>query len=193
MRLASPLAGGILLTLAMGCAHAPPPPPPSPPPARLSSADAELQHRYSGSYVYAGGDSERRAVQAAVEHAISTMSFLAKPVARSSLKQRAEVRDAYTLSFDGLGNVQIVSPGFPVEGGPLDGKPSLEKNKYGDESQVTFSFVSGVLVQKGRSDEGSGETDFRLADDGATLLVHRVMQSQQLSAPVDFTLTYRRQ
>ncbi len=193
MRLSSPLAGGVLLALALGCAHGPPPPPPSPPPPRVSGPEAQLQHRYAGHYLYAGGDTERRAVQAAVEHAISGMSFLAKPMARSSLKQRAEVRDGYTLSFDGLGNVEISSPGFPVESGPLDGKPLLEKNKYGDESHVTLGFVNGVLVQTGHSDDGSGETDFRLADDGATLLVHRVMQSPQLSAPVDFTLTYRRQ
>jgi hypothetical protein len=58
---------------------------------------------------------------------------------------------------------------------------------------MTQGFVDGVLVQKGHNDEGSGITEFRLADEGATLLVHRVMASSQLTAPVDFTLTYRRQ
>jgi hypothetical protein len=143
--------------------------------------------------VYVGGDAERRAVLAAVEKAISDMGFLAKPIARQSLRQRAEVRDGYTLLFDGLGTLQVVSAGFPVESGPLDGRPFTLETKYGDHSQVTQRFVEGVLLQTGQSGEGSGRTEFRLADEGATLLVHRVMESPQLTAPVDFTLTYRRQ
>jgi len=185
------LGRSALLALAWGCAHPAPPPPTTA--VHVSGPEAELQARFAGTYVYAGGDAERRAVSAAVEHALSGLSFLAKPVARSSLKQRAEVRDAYTLAFDGLGNATLSSPGFPAETGPLDGRPVVQENRYGDKSQVTLRFVDGVLVQKGHSDDGGAQTDFRLADDGATLLVRRVMQSPQLSAPVDFTLTYRRQ
>jgi hypothetical protein len=132
-------------------------------------------------------------VAAAVEKAIAGMGFLAKPMARQSIRQRAEVRDSYTLAFDGLGNLRLTSPGFPVEFGPVDGKPFPLETKTGDKAQLSQSFVDGVLVQKATTDEGSGTTEFRLADQGATLLVHRVMQSPQLSAPVDFTLTYRRQ
>ena len=182
-----------MAALALGCAHPPPPPPAAAAPPAVSGPNAQLQHRYSGSFAYAGGDAERRTVSAGVERAIAGMPFLAKPVARTSLKQRAEVRDVYTLSFDGLGNLAISTPGFPVEAGPLDGTPFRLEDKWGDQSEVTFRFVAGVLVQKGHSDEGGGQTDFRLADDGATLLVHRVMESPQLTAPVDFTLTYRRQ
>lgn len=156
-------------------------------------ATAELQHRYAGTYAYAGDDAERRAVLAAVEKAIASMGFLAKPIARESLRQRAEVRDGYSLVFDGLGNLQVMSQGFPVESGPLNGRPFLLETKYGDRSQLTQRFVEGVLEQEGRTDDGSGRTEFRLTDDGATLLVHRVMESPRLSAAVDFTLTYRRQ
>jgi hypothetical protein len=177
--------------LAVGCAQAPPPPPVEP--LLPTGASAELQRRFAGTYGFAGGDAERRAVAAAVEKAISAMSFLAKPLARQGLRQPAEIRDSYTLFFDGMGNLRITTPGFPVEFGPLDGKPFTSQSKSGDKSQVTQSFLEGVLVQRGHTDEGSGVTEFRLADEGATLFVHRVMQSPQLSAPVDFTLTYRRQ
>jgi hypothetical protein len=152
-----------------------------------------LQHRFAGVYLYAGGDAEKKAVAAAVEKAISGMGFLGKPMARQSLKQRAEVREGYTLVFDGLGHLQLSSKGYPVEFGPLDGKPFSFITKDGDQTQVSMSFVDGVLLQEGHTDDGSGRTEFRLADGGATLLVHRVMESPQLTAPVDFTLTYRRQ
>jgi hypothetical protein len=176
----------------VGCAH---PPPPAEPvaPGPTPSVTAELQRRFAGTYSYAGGDAERRAVSAAVEKAISGMGFLGKPMARQSLRQRADIRDSYTLFFDGLGNLRVTTAGYPPESGPLDGRPFLLETKSGDKSQVTQSFVDGVLVQKGHTDEGSGVTEFRLADAGASLLVHRVMESPQLTSPVDFTLTYRRQ
>ncbi len=161
--------------------------------APAQSASLELQRRFAGTYTYAGGDAERKAVSAAVEKAISGLGFLGKPVARQSLRQRADIRDAYTLFFDGLGNLRLTTAGYPPEVGPLDGRPFALVTKSGDKSQVSQSFQDGVLVQKGHTDEGSGVTEFRLADEGATLLVHRVMESPQLTAPVDFTLTYRRQ
>ena len=158
-----------------------------------TEATAALQRRYAGTYLYAGDAAERAAVLAAVEKAISEMGFLAKPIARQSLRQRAEVREDYTLTFDGLNTLQVTSKGFPPEVGPLDGRPFTLETKYGDESQVTQHFVGDALVQEGHTGEGSGRTEFRLGEDGTRLLVHRVMESPQLSAPVDFTLNYRRQ
>jgi len=187
-------AGLTALVLAAGCAHSEAAPPPRAKPSTpVSPAQAELQRRYAGTYVYAGSDAERRAVSAAVERSIAGMSFLAKPVARQTLRQRSEIRDSYHLVFDGFGNLEVSSPGFPAEAGPLDGTSFALETKYGDQSHVSQSFVEGILVQEGRTDDGSGRTEFRLEDDGATLLVHRVMESSQLSAAVDFTLTYRRQ
>jgi hypothetical protein len=187
----------LTLGLGLGCAQTQPPPPATATPAalntRLQAETAALQHRYAGTYVYAGSDTERRAVSAAVERAIAGLSFLAKPIARQSLRQRTEIRDSYTLLFDGLGSLQLSTSGFPVESGPLDGKSFPVETKYGDQTQVSMHFVDGVLLVEGRTDDGSGRTEFRLADADATLLVHRVMESGQLSAPVDFTLTYRRQ
>jgi hypothetical protein len=185
------LATGLL---ASGCAHAPPEPAAEPLPVPAASgASAALQQRFSGSYLYAGGDAEKKAVAAAVEKAIAGMGFLAKPVARQSLKQRAEIREGYTFVFDSTGHLKLSSKGFPVESGPLDGKPFPFVTREGDATQVSFRFVDGMLLQEGRTEDGSGRTEFRLADDGATLLVHRVMESTQLTAPVEYSLTYRRQ
>jgi hypothetical protein len=179
---------------ASGCTHAPLEPAAEPlPPPTPAGADTALQQRFSGSYLYAGGDAEKKAVAAAVEKAINGMGFLAKPVARQSLKQRAEIREGYSFVFDGLGHLKLSSKGFPVESGPLDGKPFPFVTREGDATQVSFRFVDGMLLQQGRTEDGSGRTEFRLADDGATLLVHRVMESTQLTAPVEYSLTYRRQ
>lgn len=191
--LAAARLAAVGLALLGGCAHqAPPPSKPEAAPSAAMAATLELQHRFAGSYLYAGGDVGRQAVAAAVERAIAGMSFLAKPVARSTLRQRAEIRDSYTLLFDGLGDFELSTPGYPAEFGPLDGAPFPLETKYGDKIQLTQQFVDGVLVQRSKAEDGGGSTEFRLADDGATLIVRRVMESSQLTAPVDFTLTYRR-
>jgi hypothetical protein len=182
----------VWLGLALGCATPQPAPEPAPQPT-APSVSAELQRRFAGTYTFVGGDAEKKAVSAAVEKAISGLGFLGKPVARQTLRQRADIRDTYTLSFDGQGNLHVTTPGYPPEVGPMDGRPFPVETKSGDKSQVSQRFVDGVLVQKGHTDDGSGVTEFRLADEGATLFVHRTMESPQLTASVDFTLTYRRQ
>jgi hypothetical protein len=132
-------------------------------------------------------------VAVAVDNAVATMGFLVKSLARESLRQRAEVRASYAFLFDRLGNLEVKSPDFPAELGPLDGTPFALETKEGERVQLSQRFVDGILVVEGTAEEGSGRTEFRLSQDGATLRVHRVMEGPMLSAPVDFTLTYRRQ
>jgi hypothetical protein len=180
------------LALAFGCTQAPLPPltvPTAVPKAPVTALEA----RFSGTYLYAGGDAERRAVALAVEKAVATMGFLVKSLARDSLSQRAEVRASYAFAFDGFGNLEVKSPGFPAELGPLDGTPFALETRDGDRVQLSQRFVEDFLVLEATAEEGRGRTEFRLSKDGATLHVHRVLAGPLLSAPVDFILTYQRQ
>jgi len=161
---------------------------PSGPPAPL-----ELRQRYSGTYVFVGGDQERSAVAAAVERAVAPMSIFAIDIARQALLARAEVRSSYAISFDDAGNVKVESPGEFPEVSPSDGTPVNVVNRFGDASELTQQFVDGALVQRGRTDDGEGSTTFELQPDGETLIVRRVMASTQLPLPVEYTLTYRKQ
>ncbi|HME91060.1 MAG TPA: hypothetical protein VKE49_06535 [Myxococcaceae bacterium] len=175
----------------MACAHKTPQPPS---PVRIGQpAPAALRQRYSGTYVYAGGDAERASVSAAVNRAVEQMPFFSRGFARSALMERAEVRDFYAISFDDQGNLSILSPNEFPEVSPSDGTPVRITNRFGDQTELSQQFVDGVLVQRGRSDRGGGTTTFELRPDDQTLLVHRVMESSQLPQPVDYALTYKRQ
>jgi hypothetical protein len=154
---------------------------------------ASLEARFTGTFLFVGGDAERHAVADAVDKAVANMGFLVKSLARDSLRLRAEVRMSYTFVFDGSGNLQITSPYFPMAQGPLDGTPFAYDTGDGDRVQLSQRFVDDILVVEGSTEEGRGRTEFRLTKDGATLHVHRVLEGPMLSAPVDFTLTYRRQ
>lgn len=162
-----------------------------PPPG--SPAPLELRRRYSGTYVFAGGDSERAAVAASVDRAVAQMSVFAIEIARGALLARAEIRASYAISFDDVGNIKVESPGEFPEVSPSDGTPVQVVNRFGDESELGQQFIDGALVQSGRADDGGGTTTFELQPDGETLIVRRVMESSQLPRPVEYALTYRRE
>src|SRR5262249_8255497 len=145
-----------------------------------------------GPWVSAGADPELAAVARAVDHATADMGFLAKPFAAQALGARAHPRDRYTLSFDGR-EVSVVSPDHPTERGEVGGPPVKVTDRFGDENETTFRMRAGALVEAGKSADGSGETVFTPSTDGQTMHVRRLMESGRISAPVDVTLSYRRQ
>ena len=180
------------LLAGIGCMRRPGMPPPAPPGAS-TPVSPELRHRYSGTFVYAGGEKERAAVAAAVEQAVKEMSFLTRGFARSALLERAAPRESYRIFFDEAGRVGVLSPGELPEVSPPDGTPVRVVNRFGDESELSQEFIDGKLVQRGRTSDGGGSTVFELQPDSVALLVHRTMESSKLSQPVRYTLTYRRQ
>jgi len=146
--------------------------------------------RYAGIYVYVGTDAERARVQAAVDTA--TEGMIGKGIASHELMKRSEIRPSYSISFDENGDVSVQTPGYPSETSPLNGTEVKLTTKYGDVVENSQQFVDGALLQRGRTNDGSGSTQFRLQSDGNTLLVTRVSGSPKLPRPVEFTLTYVR-
>jgi hypothetical protein len=185
------LLQALLLLGLVTCAHAPPPPPEAPPPAGAGISDEERK-ALAGTWAFAGGEAELAAVVQAVDRATADMGFLARPFASEALRARARPRERYTLSFEGQ-VVSIVSPDDPTERGEIGGPPVKVTDRFGDENQTTFRMRDGALVEAGKSADGSGETVFTPGADGQTLSVRRLMESGRLSAPVDVTLSYRRQ
>ena len=159
--------------------------PASPPSASLLEPD------YAGTYVYAGSDAERAAVKLAVDRA--TEGMFGKVIAREELMKRSEIRPSYTIRLDPPGKVSVETPGFPPECSPVDGTEVDFRTKYGDVVKNAHQFLAGALLQRGRTADGSGSTEFRLLADGNTLRVTRVSRSPRLPRPVEFTLTYFRQ
>jgi hypothetical protein len=181
----------MVLALA-ACVHAPPPAPPPPTGTEVTEIPEDLRRTLGGTWVYAGGEAELAAVDQAVEHATADMGFLARGFAYEALRARARPRDRYTLSFDGQ-TVTIGSPDHPTERGEVGGPPVSVTDRFGDENQTTFRIRDGALVEAGKSADGSGETVFTPSADGQSLRVRRLMESGRISAPVDVTLSYRRQ
>jgi len=181
-----------VVVVAAGCSESTPPRTSLEPvgPAAAPSG-ARPEERYAGTYLYAGPDTERAAIRAAVDHA--TEGMVGKNIARGELMKRSEVRPSYALRFDGKGHVTVETEGYPPEVSSLDGAEVQFKNKYGDVLQNKAHFVDGALVQESRTSDGGGSTRFALQPDGKTLIVTRTSYSPKLPGTVAFHLTYARQ
>ncbi len=186
-----PMVWVALATAALGCPANPAKTSlePSAPAAASVSTDS-LEKRYAGTYVYIGPSSERAAVEAAVDAA--TEGMIGMHIARQEIMKRSEIRPTYTISFDEKGNVSVETPGYPPEVSPLKGTEVKLTDKYGDAVENSQQFVDGALLQQGRTNDGSGSTQFKLQLDGNTLRVTRVSKSPKLPRPVEFKLTYHR-
>jgi len=184
----------VVQVLLLACLLGPrgsPGPDASSPEATVASPRPELEaERYSGMYLYAGTDTEKTAIEAAIDHA--TRGMPGRLIARGELLKRSEVRPSYLIRLDGRGNLSIETPGFPPEVYPLDGSELPVRNKYGDELRARLRFVEGALVQDSRTGDGGGTTRFELQADGKTLLVTRISWSPKLPGTVRFRLTYVR-
>jgi hypothetical protein len=183
-----PRLAALLAALAMACAHAPPPPPSAPP---SSPFTPEQQRALAGTWLYGNDPVEGAALELGIQRSVSGLFSLAQGIAAESLRAHVAPRPELTIAFEGNA-VRITLPGEPVEGGTLDGPAVLLTNRFGDESQTTFRIEQGNLLQRGTSSGGSGVTTFTADPDGQTLRVVRRVESDQLSAPLQVTYTYRR-
>jgi len=178
----------LLATLAAACAHAPPPPPSAPP---ASAFTPEEQRALAGTWRYGGDPVEEAALELGIQRSVSGLFALAQGIAADSLRAHVGPRPEVTVAFEG-NRVRITSPGETLEEGTLDGPAVLLTNRFGDETQTTFRIEQGSLVERGTSSGGSGVTTFTADPDGQTLRVLRRVESDQLSAPLQVTYTYRR-
>ena len=177
----------LFLGAAASCAHAPPAPTPP-----TGAFTPEQQRALAGTWIHVDDAGEAAAFQAAIERSVSGLFALAQGIAAESLRAHTVPRKEFTLEFEGNA-VRITSPGEPVEAGTLDGPAVLLTNRFGDESQTTFRIEQGSLVERGTSSGGSGQTVYTPDADGQTLHLSRRVESDQLSAPLEVTFTYRRQ
>ena len=112
----------------------------------LEKRSLSLERRYAGTYVSAGTDAERAAVNAAVDSATDGWGS-PQGFARSALMKRSEIRPTYTISFDDKGVVSVETPGYPPEF-------SADQRHRGEADEQVWRrkrepLVGGALLQQG--------------------------------------------
>ena len=162
--------------------------PASPPAEQAPTA----RDRLAGSYVYAGGEKEIAARNAAIDKATESMFFAIKGVARSKLREKTPVSPSVGITF-GSGKITVSAAGAPPAGSPDNGSSVAYKNPDGQTSKLSQKLTAdGKLVQIFASENGSRTNTFSLSSDGKTLTMRVSIESGKLPQAVQYALTYRR-
>jgi hypothetical protein len=162
---------------------------PASPPAQPTPSPRD---RLLGTYVFAGGERETAAKDAAIDKATEDMFFAVKGLARSKLRDATQVRHPVKIAF-GSGNIVVTATGAPPATSPENGSPTPYKDGGGTASKLTQKLTAdGKLVQIFASESGMRSNTFTLSADGTTLWMAVSVESPKLPKPIRYTLTYRR-
>lgn len=165
-----------------GAAVAAPRPVPPPPPPVVESP-------FNGVWRHAGGDAERRALEAAVARAVQGMGFFIEGIAAGRIRDSSPIPPTVTIR---VANNTIEYTG--VRGrlirSPADGTQIQTTNAQGEPITLTTRISGNVMNRFGSRPEGSRREVVTV--NGNTLTIDGTVSSPRLPRPVVYRLTYRR-
>ncbi len=143
---------------------------------------------FVGSYAHVGGDSERAAVDKAIEEGIATLSPpLVRGVARSRLNAANKVpKQLVFLAYDGWFEVQVDGRRYAAR---ADGSPYKVETSTGDVMDLRYKF--GSTLEQSFSDPAKARVNtFELKDN--RLIMHVRVSASLLPKDITYTLTFER-
>jgi hypothetical protein len=149
-----------------------------------ATALAQTSSLATGSWRYAGGETERAKMQKAVDVSVDSMSFVMRPFARPKLKEVCAPWKK--LRIEQKGDLVTVATEKGELTSPL-GK-TVVRVFDGDEMKVRREITDGVLTATAWTDEGGRTNIFRKTGD--KMVVESKVFSEKLPKPVVFTYTY---
>lgn len=158
-----------------------------------SSAHAEGDPHvaFTGNFRYAGDAGEQAARKAAIDKAVASLFFAIRPIARSRLSEGTRIDPTVGFAFGG-GNIRVKLPPAPDAVSPESGGAVNYVDDAGEASHLSQHIYPGKLTQLYATDDGSRNNEWTLSPDGNTLKLNVNVFSPKLSAPVIYTLTYKK-
>jgi len=166
---------------------APPKPAPKPPePAPFTIAD------FSGTYRYVGGDSQRKALEQAIEDAAQQLSVVIRNIGRKRLTESNPIDPSLQFVVTG-DKVKIIfsKSGFDAEC-QVDGPTISYKSPKGNNYKVRIRQSKNKLVQSISDSDGMKTTVYVLSDDRKRLTVHHKITADRLDTPMTYKLSFVR-
>ena len=158
----------------------------------VAATSLQAVRAFAGDFEYIGGVEEKEAWKAAIEDAVAGMSFLLRPLARPYLRYRIDIpedltieveRDKLFLRFgEKSGDSAVLNGPWLIEG---EGEKALR-------IRHSFKTETGEVLQEIINDRGIRKRLLHLEDSGKRLRLRTVVESEQLSAPIDYELNFRR-
>lgn len=160
--------------------------------ALAAPAAAQDLTRFTGSYVYAGDETQRQARLDAIEATVQQMPKLVRGFARGRIDKATPPPERYVLEVAD-GEITIGHAAGSGVTTTLDGDGAVVEGDGGAELTVTRTKQGDCIRHHGEQHNGSGTDVFCLSGDGKTLTVTVTIGSNQLPAPITYELTYSRE
>jgi hypothetical protein len=158
--------------------------------AAADSSRADVIGRVAGCHRFAGGDKERKALDAAIERVVDEFSFVLRPIVRSRLKEANPIIGRVCVArHDDRVTVTLDERKY---GASLNGKPVKVTGITGDELQMRFKLGKTALWQTFEGTDGGRINGFTPTQPGHFVTKVRVF-SERLPKDLIYKLTYRRE
>ncbi len=146
--------------------------------------------RYTGTYLFVGGEPEYQARLDAIEDIVQQMSRVLRGTARRRMKNGTHITSTFII------DVHVDSITISIDDGrtwttDLHGT-RFEFTHDGDQMFMSRRWIDGTIFALGEQKVGNGTYHFRLGEDGQTLHVAYGLDSKYMPEPLKFDTTYRR-
>lgn len=154
------------------------------------AASTDQRSRFAGSWRYAGSGQQEDARRAAIEHAVEGMSAFTRPIARNRITASTQILGTYSFSFE-PGKIVVRPQSRPEMVSGDKGEPA-DYVYNGKRSTLTQVLAGDRMTQVFVSDDGKRQNEFTLSKDGQGLTLKVTLSATKLSAPVVYSLSYKR-
>lgn len=159
--------------------------------AKPPSAPAPQERiRITGTFRFAGDRGEEAARRAAIDRGIGGLFFAIRGIARSRLSNGTKIDPWVSFAFD-ADRIRVRVPSAPEAAAPDGGAP-VDLVSDGERVKLSHVASSSRVTQTFVASEGKRVNEWVMSSDGSTLSVRVTVSSSQLTAPVVYTLTYKR-
>ncbi len=147
--------------------------------------------KFSGDFVFVGGQKQRKGVDDAIEVAVEAIAAGVQDLARKRLGPPNSVPEQIRIDLND-GYTTIALDDRSVRAETNSSKPTTWTNPTGMRVRVWHKLANDHLVEKMVGIGGSRKNVYRLNSDGSRLHVDVTMSSPMLPRSIKYRLTYRR-
>ena len=142
-----------------------------------------------GSYTYDASASDN--IKKAIDAAVAKMNFVTRPIARGRLTKTNQPYQQLEISYTDA-QVTIKTDSRAPIVTPANGTPIKWTREDGEKFDVNTRWDKGTLAETFSAEDGQRVNTFSISPDGSVLSMHVTVTSPKLSAPLTYTVKYRR-
>ena len=155
-------------------------------------AQAQDAKDFIGKYAYAGSSGEQAARASAVKQALDGLNAVFRLVAKPFLNGVTKIPANVQIVLQGT-NIGIQIDPYPMRVSDLNDGPMNFRGTTGQASVMKRHWQGAAIVEMVTSASGSRGNTYQLSSGGQNLVIQTSFQSSQLTRPLLYTLTFRKQ